>query len=185
MLLSNGEIRDAIASGELEIAGYDPGSGSLQPASIDLHLDAMLQLQSAAPISGVTIDTEAVDITDHIARYSEKADISNGWRFAPGRFVIGQTVEIVKLPLHLSGRVEGRSRLARLGVGVHITAPKIDPGFHNHITLEIFNLGPWTIELKGGMTICTLLVERLGKPAESGYAGIFQGSAGNGTPDPG
>lgn len=177
MLLSNGEIREAIASGELEIAGYDPDNGSIQPASIDLHLDATLQLQSATPIAGVMIDTEQVDITDHITRYSEKVDISSGWRLDSGRFVIGQTVEIVKLPLHLSGRVEGRSRLARLGVGVHITAPKIDPGFHNHITLEIFNLGPWTIELKSGMTICTLLIERLGQPAESGYSGIFQGNA--------
>ena len=175
MLLSNGEIREALASGDLEIVGYNPDSGSIQPASIDLHLDTTLQLQSATPISGVTIDTETLDITDHITRYSERADISNGWRLGSGRFVIGQTLEIVKLPLHLSGRVEGRSRLARLGVGVHITAPKIDPGFHNHITLEIFNLGPWTIELKGGMTICTLLVERLGRPAESGYSGIFQG----------
>ena len=80
------------------------------------------------------------------------------------------------MPLDLSGRVEGRSRLARLGVGVHITAPKIDPGFRNRITLEMYNLGPWTIELTGGMTICTLLLERLSRPAQSGYDGMFQGS---------
>lgn len=182
MLLSNGEIREAIASGELELGNVGTDSDSIQPASIDLHLDAAVRLQSAEPIPGITVHTDMVDISDLIVRHSTEVDISAGWRFAPGRFVIGQTVEIVKLPLHLSGRVEGRSRLARLGVGVHITAPKIDPGFHNHITLEMFNLGPWTIELKGGMTICTLLVERLGRPAESGYAGIFQGSAGNGTP---
>ena len=84
-------------------------------------------------------------------------------------------METVGLPFHLAGRVEGRSRLARLGVGVHITAPKIDPGFHNRITLEIYNLGPWTIELTGGMRICTLLVEKLNRPAMAGYAGIFQG----------
>ena len=76
----------------------------------------------------------------------------------------------------LSGRVEGRSRLARLGVGVHITAPKIDPGFHNQITLEIFHLGNTTVEISSNMIICTLLVERLGHPAGEGYQGMFQGS---------
>ena len=44
------------------------------------------------------------------------------------------------------------------------------------ITLEMYNLGLWTIELKGGMTICTLLVERLSRPAQGGYDGMFQGS---------
>ena len=62
-----------------------------------------------------------------------------------------------------------------MGVGVHITAPKIDPGFHNRITLEIYNLGPWTIELTGGMRICTLLLEKLSRPVQQGYEGIFQG----------
>ncbi len=110
--------------------------------------------------------------------YSEERDISDGWEFRPGRFAIGQTLETIRLPWHLSGRVEGRSRLARLGIGVHITAPKIDPGFDNRITLEIFNLGPWRIRLKAGMTICTLLVERLSELATQGYSGMFQGGPG-------
>ena len=79
------------------------------------------------------------------------------------------------MPLDLAGRVEGRSRLARLGVGVHITAPKVDSGFRNRITLEMYNLSPWTMELSDGVTICTLMVERLHRPADSGYDGIFQG----------
>ena len=113
-----------------------------------------------------------------LQNYTEDVDISASrppLELTPRQFVLGMTAETVGLPFDLAGRVEGRSRLARLGVGVHITAPKIDPGFRNRITLEIFNLGPWTIELTAGMQICTLLVERLGRPAESGYAGIFQG----------
>ena len=83
---------------------------------------------------------------------------------------------MVGLPLDLAGRVEGRSRLARLGLGVHVTAPKIDPGFRNRITLEMFNLGPWTIGLTANMRICSLVVEQLGRPAQGGYQGVFQGS---------
>ncbi len=177
MLLSNNEIRDVIASGELGIDPFDPGSGCIQPASIDLRLDSTLLLQRSSPVDGIIVDPEAeLDVSRLLRGYSEETDISDGWDFLPGHFVIGQTLETVRLPLYLSGRVEGRSRLARLGIGVHITAPKIDPGFHNHITLEIFNLGPWRVRLKAGMTICTLLVERLGEPASEGYSGMFQGS---------
>lgn len=176
MLLSDGELREAIDSSELAIEPA-PGDGYIQPASIDLRLDALIRIQSERPVAGLTLDPEELDITRHIEAYTEPKNLmqEGPWRLAPGRFVIGYTMERVGLPFHLGGRVEGRSRLARLGVGVHVTAPKIDPGFNNNITLEIFNLGPWTVELRAGMRICTFLVERLGRPAEFGYSGAFQG----------
>jgi dCTP deaminase len=34
-----------------------------------------------------------------------------------------------------------------MGVSIHITAPKIDPGFGGHITLEMANFGSMPIEL--------------------------------------
>lgn len=175
MLLSDGEIREAVASGELLISPFDPTSDAVQPASVDLRLRPDLQVQSDAAILGIALDPEVVNVSDHLARYTDLVDISSGWDFKPGGFVLGRTMETIGLPWHLAGRVEGRSRLARLGVGVHVTAPKTDPGFHNSITLEIYNLGPWTLRLRAGMKICSLSVERLGRTAEHGYAGMFQG----------
>ena len=177
MLLSGREIQEEIESGHLVVEPV-PDDDSIQPASIDLRLHSEIQVAGGEPVRGMTLDPETLNIDDHIARYTDKVDISGTrtWRLEPGRFVVAQTLEFVEMPLDLSGRVEGRSRLARLGVGVHITAPKIDPGFRNRITLEMYNLGPWTIELTGGMTICTLLLERLSRPAQSGYDGMFQGS---------
>ncbi len=157
----------------------DPFSAkNLQAASIDLRLYPELLVQPSTPVQGMTLDPEELNISNHLFNYSDREDISGSrkWRFAPGKFVIGKTLEIIGLPYDLAGRVEGRSRLARLGIGVHITAPKIDPGFRNRITLEIYNIGQWTVELSDGMTICTLLIERLGKPTTEGYAGLFQGS---------
>ena len=177
MLLSGAEIREAVQSGSLVIDSVDFSSGVLQPASVDLTLDSILKIQSADPITGIKVQPETVDLQGLLDTYTESVDISGrqSWELKPQQFVIGRTAETVGLPFDLAGRVEGRSRLARLGVGVHITAPKIDPGFTNRITLEIFNLGPWTVELTNGMRICTFLVETLRRPAESGYAGIFQG----------
>lgn len=175
MLLSDGEIQLALESGEL-IVDPSPPSSSLQPASIDLRLDSVIKVQKS-DTTGITLDPIELNVNSYIRDYTEEVDVSpNGYTLKPGAFIIGKTVETVGLSNRLSGRVEGRSRLARLGVGVHITAPKIDPGFHNQITLEIFHLGNTDVKISSGMTICTLLIERLGHPAGSGYHGMFQGS---------
>jgi dCTP deaminase len=153
MLLSDHHIRQAIDDGELAIEPFQPDGGMIQPPSIDPRLGHAIRLQRGIPITGVIVDVNEVDVTDHLTRYTEAVDISNGktFDFGPGMFVIGQTPEQVTLTTALAGRVEGRSRLARLGIGVHITAPKIDPGFSNNITLEMFNIGPSTIRLQAGM----------------------------------
>lgn len=66
----------------------------------------------------------------------------------PGQFVLAQTLEQVRMPNTLVGLVEGRSSFARIGISVHVTAPKIDPGFNGHITLEMANFGQVTVELR-------------------------------------
>ncbi|HZU88717.1 MAG TPA: hypothetical protein VE993_05615 [Stellaceae bacterium] len=70
-------------------------------------------------------------------------------------------------------RVEGKSSLARLGLGVHLTAPTIHAGFKGQIQLEIVNFGPHEIILNVGMPICQLIFElTFGTPAK-GYIGHF------------
>lgn len=65
----------------------------------------------------------------------------------PGGFVLAQTLERIAMPNDLMGLVEGRSSWARVGLSVHLTAPKIDPGFDGTITLEIANMGPARVRL--------------------------------------
>jgi dCTP deaminase len=69
-------------------------------------------------------------------------------RLDPGEFVLAQTLENVLIPNDLVGLVEGRSSWARMGVTIHLTAPKIDPGFHGPITLEMANFTKAPIELR-------------------------------------
>lgn len=177
MLLSDGEIRLAIDNRELVIDPLPPRN-SFQPASIDLTLDSVIRLQKSKT-AGITLNPTQLDVNGYIEDNTDAVNISlnNGYDLKPGSFIIGRTLETVGLSKRLSGRVEGRSRLARLGIGVHITAPKIDPGFHNQITLEIFHLGNTDVKISNGMTICTLLLERLGHPAGEGYHGMFQGAS--------
>jgi dCTP deaminase len=81
----------------------------------------------------------AGDLWDHIE--------ANYYRLEPGGFVLAQTLEKVTIPNDLVGFVEGRSSYARVGVTIHVTAPKIDPGFCGHITLEMANFGQAPVEL--------------------------------------
>jgi dCTP deaminase len=88
-------------------------------------------------------------------------DPKNGYLLIPKKLVLGWTAERVELPIHsrLAARVEGKSSLARLGLGVHVTAPTIHSGFANPIRLEIINHGAAQIRLRTGMRICQLIFE--------------------------
>lgn len=178
MLLSDREIRTAIESGDLVIDPLPPDdSGQFQPASVDLRLDDTIWVVKDDPsVSNIPM-LDQFNFVRYLAEFAIEANIKTigGFRLTPGDFVIGKTFETVELSNALSGRVEGRRRLARLGVGVHVTAPKIDPGFNNQITLEIFHVGKVPVFIPNGAVICTLLVERLGEPAGREYHGIFQG----------
>ena len=177
MILSDGQIREALDAGDLAIVPFDVGSGAIQPASIDLRLGPTISDPGINPVEGIYVDPNKLDVNTFIQSQSTARDLSRETLFLhPRQFVVGATLEHISLSNRLGGRVEGKSRLARLGVGVHVTAPKIDPGFSNHITLEIFNLGQWTVILQNEMSICSLILEPLGQPARSGYEGMFQGA---------
>lgn len=97
----------------------------------------------------------------------------------PGQFVLAWTRERVCLPrpARFAARVEGKSSLARLGIGVHVTAPTIHAGFQGQIQLEMRNNGVLHVRLLPGMRICQLIFEMsLGVP-EKGYTGIFAGQS--------
>jgi dCTP deaminase len=103
----------------------------------------------------------------------------------PRSFVLGFTREIIQLPVRsrIAARVEGKSSLARIGVGVHVTAPTIHAGFGvdptrpdqrgTVIQLEIFNLAEWSVILDVGMRICQLILEEVREVPVKSYAGQF------------
>ena len=80
-----------------------------------------------------------------------------------------------RLSSRVAARVEGKSFLARLAIGIHVTAPTIHAGFNGPIQLEICNHGPLRVKIVAGMRVCQLIFEQtLGTPAK-GYAGQFLG----------
>jgi dCTP deaminase len=94
---------------------------------------------------------------------------------SPGEFVLGETAEAIGIPLDLCGWIEGKSGRARLGLEVHLTAPKIDPGWGfpkpKRITLEIVNNHHVKICLRAGAPIAQIVFHRLRVPADAPYSG--------------
>lgn len=89
----------------------------------------------------------------------------------PFETILGVTVEEITLPDDICGWIEGRSRFARLGLLIHISAGLIQPGVHNHQVLEITNLSPNTLALHAGERVCQVVFEKLVGKAR--YRGKF------------
>jgi len=177
MILSNVEIHRALDEKRIILRPEPlprlPVFGSASPyqtTSVDLRLgnaisyfkdglplDINLQLGPFAALFGPNSITQT--ITDE-----------QPFVLRPNRMVLGKTLEHVELPIQVDGvclaaRVEGKSSYARCGLLVHFTAPTIHSGFAGTITLELINLGPYSISLYPNAPICQLIFETvLGTP---------------------
>jgi dCTP deaminase len=162
------------------------------PTAVDLTLDKVLlrwtpqalpsgkpnHLRPMAPNFNVRALME-----DPASASKIEIDPRDGYELAPRTFILGFTQQRIRLPTRsrIMARVEGKSSLARLGVGVHVTAPTIHAGFGAKdaastgapIQLEIFNLGDWTVVLDVGMPICQLIFEEVREMPQVGYRGQF------------
>jgi len=171
MILTRDDILKEIANGTIKVEPLDPGA--LGPASLDMRLGREIRIFS--PVPEVVAITHAADYR----HYSYKLDMSeSGYVLKPGELVLGITVEKVTLPPGIAGWLSARSRYARLGLMVHMTAPFMQPGISNHQVLEMYNAGPNYLKLVPNERVCQFIFERC--TGEAAYHGAFMAQeAGN------
>ena len=91
----------------------------------------------------MTVSEDVIPITDDVdyKQYSKVVKVPKGECFVlkPGQTVLGITEETVSISPSFCGLLEGRSRFARMGLAIHITAGFMQPGINNKQVLEIFN----------------------------------------------
>ncbi len=188
MILTDREIQIAIQTQQI-ILKPAPKPDLFSSTSVDLTLAPRIRLWRASTAPAGVEETLTISpsepgfsFNDIVKQYSDPRDIpAEGYVIKPGDFLLGWTAEDLSIPhtSRIAARVEGKSSLARLGVGVHITAPTIHAGFKGPIQLEIKHHGTVAVRLKPGMKICQLIFEQtLGTP-NSGYGGVFLGQAPN------
>lgn len=154
MILSDGEIREEMDKGTIQISGCD--ELYIGPSSIDLHLDNKSMVMN--------------DRTRPIKLFNENAMLFHqydGWSeimIRPNAFYLLSTVEKIKLSDGIVGFVQGRSSIARAGIKVQ-DAGFCDAGFEGTITLEVNNFTSCPIIVEKGTRICQLIFARMGKDA--------------------
>ncbi|MDE2919875.1 MAG: dCTP deaminase [Chloroflexota bacterium] len=162
MVLSDRALREAIASGRLNVTPLD--ETAIQPSSIDLRLGPVFQVFVNQTETHIDPRLNQPDLTKTV-------EVDEGASFVlhPGEFVLGGTVETIQMSDDLVGRIEGKSSLGRLGLMVHSTAGYVDPGFRGSLTLELSNHANLPILLWPGMRVSQLSVMQLTSPAERPY----------------
>ncbi len=153
-ILTRGEIFKAIEKGDIAIDPFDPEK--VGPASVDLHLGNDFRVfKKTHRIVKVTDDVDYRAVT-------EKVSVPNGQSLVlvPGETVLGITRETVRLAENLCGWLEGRSRFARLGLLVHISASFMQPGIDNQQVLEMSNFSPMALAVYPGTAVCQFLFQR-------------------------
>lgn len=171
MRLCDRDIYKSIQNGEIVIVpepDYDQVSG----VTVDIRLGNKFRVfqDHAAPyidLSGKKEDVQAA--MNNVM--SDEIVVEEGKSFFlhPGELALAVTLESVTLPDNIVGWLDGRSSLARLGLMVHVTAHRIDPGWSGNIVLEFFNSGKLPLALKPGMKIGALSFEVLSGPADKPY----------------
>ncbi len=166
MILSDTDIKLKIEAGHIKIDPMPDLGVALGTVSVDLRLgeDFMVYRRTSRPFIDVKDTASFIELTETVIKKSDDPFIVH-----PGEFVLGATMESIQLPPDLAGRLEGKSSLGRLGVVIHSTAGKVDPGWNGRLVLEITNIGNLPIMLYPNMRICQLLFEQVSSPVTKRY----------------
>ena len=168
MVLSDATIARYLAEGRIEIDPYD--DALLQPSSVDVRVDRLFRVFRNNRASFIDVKVEQ-DLTELVQVEDDEPFILH-----PGEFVLGSTLERIRLPDDLVARLEGKSSLGRLGLLIHSTAGFIDPGWDGHVTLELSNVANLPITIYYAMKIGQLSFVQLTEPAETPYGSGGLGS---------
>ena len=160
MIIPDHEIRALLSEGKIGIEPLD--DSQIKSACVDLSLGSEFRVFKHTHESCI----DSMMPKD----YTERVVMENS-RFIlhPREFVLGITNETVSLPADITGYVDGKSSLGRLGVTAHITSGWIDPGFSGRLVLEISNLGKMPVALYCGMKICKIMFFTMTSASEVPY----------------
>ncbi|MCO6539203.1 MAG: dCTP deaminase [Gilliamella sp.] len=171
MRLCDRDIEAYLKNGKLKITPQ-PAAGCINGATVDVRLGNQFRTFREHTTPYIDLSGPKEEVSAVLERVmSEEIVLPEGDAFYlhPGELALAVTLESVTIPDDLVGWLDGRSSLARLGLMVHVTAHRIDPGWQGQIVLEFYNSGKIPLALRPGMTIGALSFETLTGPATRPY----------------
>ena len=171
MRLSDQDIISNLDSGHIVIKPR-PSNAVISGVSVDLRLGSSFRVFKDHARAFVDVSASRNEINETLeAIMSDEIVVAHDEAFFlhPGELALAVTKESITIPSDMVGWLDGRSSLARLGLMVHVTAHRIDPGWSGAIVLECFNSGKLPLALKPDMTIGAINFETLSSPAMRPY----------------
>lgn len=167
MILSDKDIKKYIREGKIKIKPKPDFKEQLGACSLDLHLGNVFKTFKSSQYPYLDLKRKV-----NFEAFMEEIKIEDGAPFIlqPKEFVLAITKEDFALDNDLMARLDGRSSLGRLGLVVHSTAARFDPGWQGKGVMELGNLGIMPVVLYSGMRICALTFETLSSPSETPYS---------------
>lgn len=162
MILSNEDIKKCMKTGEIKIEPFS--DNQIGPASVDLTLDNVFY-EIKTKYTKQPIDLSDFDLNEVLESYTDSEIV-----LQPGDLVLGITKEQITLSPNICGFLSGRSRYARLGLGVHVSSNFMQPGISNHQVLEICNVSKSSLILRPGLRICQAIFARMDSETTKPYA---------------
>lgn len=166
MILSDKDIKKSLTQGRIKITPKPNLSTQLGPCAIDFHLDKTFKIFNHSKYPYIDPRDQAVS-TELMKEIKVKG--KEAFIMRPGEFCLATTIESLELSDDLLGRLEGRSSLGRLGIIVHSTAARFDPGWTGKPVMELGNIGVMPVALYPGMRICSFTFEELSSPVDVNY----------------
>ncbi len=168
MILSDRDIKARIAKGDIVVQSPDNDHHlNVGASSMDLRLGKYFKIYDHTKFA--ILDPMKPESFKDATKLIEVDDERAPFIVQPGEFILGVTLEKIKISDDLVARVEGRSSLGRLGIIIHSTAGFVDAGFEGTITLEITNINRMPVALYPGMRVCQLAFEEMSSVAEVPY----------------
>lgn len=171
MRLCDRDIIQWLDEGKLVIEPRPPIE-RINGATADVRLSNQFRVFQGHTAAYIDLSGPKNEVNEALERVmSDEIVLPEGEAFYlhPGELALAVTLESVTLPDNVVGWLDGRSSLARLGLMVHVTAHRIDPGWHGHIVLEFFNSGKLPLALRPGMVIGALSFEPMSGSADRPY----------------
>ncbi|OAT47944.1 deoxycytidine triphosphate deaminase [Proteus hauseri ATCC 700826] len=171
MRLCDRDIIQWLDDGKLVIEPRPPIE-RINGATADVRLGNQFRVFQGHTAAYIDLSGPKAEVNEALERVmSDEIVLLEGEAFYlhPGELALAVTLESVTLPDNVVGWLDGRSSLARLGLMVHVTAHRIDPGWHGQIVLEFFNSGKLPLALRPGMVIGALSFEPMSGSADRPY----------------
>lgn len=157
------------------VSGNGVISYGLSHAGYDLRLGPKVLIYTNT--RGEVIDPKRFSDPDYQRRLLEEVDLTEVWKMKggsiavgipPNGYILGYSLEYLRIPRHLKGRCVGKSTLARCGIICNTTP--LEPGWCGHLTIELANATPCPVIVYVGEGIAQMELETLTDLPEQDYA---------------